>query len=76
MKWIIKHDVSGRYICSKRFLVHEIAFARRFNSLKQARAYLNTSEFGKDSCSFEELPENQLNYIKEITPCNYSDAVY
>ncbi len=61
MKWIIRHDESGRYICSKRFLVHEIVFARRFNSLKQAKAYLKTSKFSKDSCSIEEIAENQLN---------------
>lgn len=50
MKWIIRHEPSGRYIVSKRLTVRKQEFARKFNSEKQAKIFVNGSLFLKSQC--------------------------
>ena len=57
MIWIIRHNPSGAYLCSKELTVMNRQFARSFNSLKQARIYLNGSAFNKKHCSIIECSE-------------------
>lgn len=54
MRWIIKHNPSGQYICSKQLLVSRREFARKFNSVKQARLYVGRSDFDKKECTVME----------------------
>lgn len=60
MRWIIRHNLSGKYICSKKMTVYSREMARKFNSLKQARIYLSGSIFKKEHCSvieyYRDLP--------------------
>lgn len=55
MKWIIKHISSEMYAVSPRFFVYRREFARRFNTKKQAEAYMTSSGFSKSEYSAEEL---------------------
>lgn len=67
MQWIIRRNTEGDYIASKRVTVTRQRFARKFNSRKQAHAYLRESNYDKKKCSVIEfdlsLPEN----MKDVT---------
>lgn len=63
MKWIVRHDPSGKYICSSRLLVDCRQFARKFNSRKQVGIYLSNSDFKKDECSL--LEWKNVNYSED-----------
>ncbi|MBQ9898028.1 MAG: hypothetical protein IJM44_01065 [Ruminococcus sp.] len=43
MTWVIRNRTTGQYLASKRMTVFADVFARRFNSVKQARAYIAAS---------------------------------
>lgn len=47
MKWIIKRLGDGMFAVSPRVFVFNKVFARRFNSRKQAEAYMISSGFDK-----------------------------
>lgn len=51
MRWILKHNPTGKYINSKRIMVYSQNFARRFNSRQQARRYLCASGYEKKEVS-------------------------
>lgn len=51
MRWILKHNPTGKYINSKRVMVYSQNYARRFNSRKQARRYLCASGYDKKEVS-------------------------
>ena len=55
MQWVIKRLSDGMYAASYRFFVYDIRFARRFNTKKQAYAYMTSSGFSKSSHAVEEL---------------------
>lgn len=55
MKWVIRHISSGMYAVSPRFFVYRREFARRFNTKKQAEAYMTSSGFSKSDHAVEEL---------------------
>ena len=57
------------YVVSKRLLIHNKFFARRFNTRKQAEAYMTSSGFDRNNYSSEELKieteKKQQSNIKE-----------
>lgn len=55
MKWIIRYIPDGMYVVSKRLLIHNKHFARRFNTRKQAEAYMTSSCFDRTNYKSEEL---------------------
>lgn len=63
MHWIIRHVPSGCYVCSTRISVRNSEFARKFNSVRQARIFLRRSNFPKDECIVETyITENHRRY--------------
>ncbi len=71
MKWVIKSKTEEKYIATGRITVEHSIFARKFNSRKQANAFLRGSGFDKNDyalCLFEEpgRPDDTAEYIKEI----------
>lgn len=61
MRWIIRHNDSNRYLCSKRLSVVNSEFARKFNSIKQAKIYLKDSAFQQEECCIIEYYRDQTN---------------
>ena len=55
MKWIIRHIPKEMFVVSPRFSVYNKLFARRFNSKKQAEAYMTSSGFDRTAYIAEEL---------------------
>ena len=55
MKWIIRHIPKEMFVVSPRFSVYNKLFARRFNSKKQAEAYITSSGFDRTAYIAEEL---------------------
>ncbi len=77
MQWVIKHLPSERFVCSTRISVRKWEFARKFNSVRQARIFLRKSKFPKNECIVEEyLSDNHGKYssadeISEYIRCNF-----
>lgn len=59
MRLIIRHNPSGKYICSKYMAVYSREMARKFNSMKQAGIFLSGSCFKKEQCSVIEYYRDQ-----------------
>jgi len=59
MYYLIKEKNSGLYLCSTRIKVIYECYARRFNSVKQANAYIHTSGLDQDDYSIEEREEEK-----------------
>ena len=55
MKWVIRHIPDGMYVVSRRLLIYNNKFARRFSTRKQADAYMTSSGFDKTAYIAEEL---------------------
>lgn len=66
MQWIIKHVPSGKYICSKNIAVNNCIFARRFNSIKQAKVYINNGKFLKSQCIIVEFSEVDSDFKNNV----------
>lgn len=73
MRWIIKHKPTQKFLCSKRALVYNGEFARKFNSMRQARRYISDSCFVKSECSVIEFGEDR---IKESDDRKITERVY
>lgn len=59
MQWIIKHVPGEQYVCSKRISVCNSEFARKFNSVRQARIFLRRSDFPKEECIVKEYDSDK-----------------
>ena len=55
MKWIIRNIPKEMFVVSPRFSVYNKLFARRFNTRKQAEAYMTSSGFDRTAYIAEEL---------------------
>ena len=55
MNWIIRHIPKEMFVVSPRFSVYNKLFARRFNTKKQAEAYMTSSGFDRMAYIAEEL---------------------
>ncbi len=66
MKWIIRHNPSGRYVCSKRATVQCSELARKFKTFKQARTYLNGSTYTKGQCTIIEYDSYPYSSVQEV----------
>ncbi|MBQ6169288.1 MAG: hypothetical protein IJK30_04960 [Ruminococcus sp.] len=55
MKWVIMRISDGMYAVSPRFFVFNKLFARRFNTKKQAEAYMISSGFDRRAYTVCEL---------------------
>lgn len=75
MRWIIKHNPSENYICSKQLVVCNCEFARKFKSVRQARVYLGGSSFDKDKCSIIEYYRDKPEYNIKITEKDIADRI-
>lgn len=72
MQWIIKHNPSGKYICSKKISVINCEFSRKFNSVRQARIFLRNSNFDKKECSVEQYnSEEHFKYTSHDEIAKY-----
>ncbi len=65
MEWIIRHNPSGRYVCSKRATVQCRELARKFKTFKQARTYLNGSTYTRGQCTIIEDGDSFYNSVQE-----------
>lgn len=54
MKWVIKHMPTGKFVFSRKLTVVNQEFSRRFNSVKQAKAYIRV-------CN---PPKNELTVVE------------
>lgn len=59
MRWIIRHNPSGEFVCSTKVSVYCCEFARKFNSVRQARIFLRKSCFPKEECSVIEYSRDK-----------------
>lgn len=59
MYYLIKEKDTGKYIFTKNVKVLYAQFARHFTSVKQARAYLQTSGLDQDDYCIEEREEEK-----------------
>lgn len=64
MSFIIKHIPDGMYVYSADVKVKEKAFARRFSSAKQAKAFMRTADLKADSFSIYELTDDETSQIQ------------
>lgn len=56
MRFIVVYS-DGRYICSTRMLTESLIFARRFKNERQAKIFIDSSEFSPSLCTIRELDE-------------------
>lgn len=75
MRWIIRHNPSEKYICSKRLTVCNREMARKFNSIKQARIYLGGSIFRKEHCSVIEYYRDLPGFSAGCTEDEISEKI-
>lgn len=61
MRWVIKHSASRCYVCSTKVCVKNCEFARKFNSVRQARIYLRKSIFPKEEFGVIEYERDKEN---------------
>ena len=47
MQWVIKRSTDDLYAVSRRLFVHSNVFAQRFNTKKQAEAYITSAGFDR-----------------------------
>lgn len=71
MKWVIKSKAEEKYIATGKITVEHSIFARKFNSRKQANAFLRGSGYNKKEYALYEfdeplVPADTEEYIKEI----------
>lgn len=75
MRWIIRHNLSGKYICSKQLTVYNREMARKFNSIKQARIYLGGSIFKKEHCSVIEYYRDHPGFSTQCTEAEINSKI-
>ncbi len=64
MKWTIKRISDGKYLYTGFVFTDERAFARRFGSEKQAKAFLRTTDHERDNFIIEELSDEKADELK------------
>ena len=64
MSWIIRHIPDGMYVYSADVKVQEKAFARRFSSARQAKAFMKTADLSADSFSIYELTDDETSQLQ------------
>ena len=64
MSYIIKHIHDEMYVYSADVRVKEKAFARRFSSVKQAKAFMRAANLQADLFSICELTDDETSQLQ------------